>query len=318
LEEIMGKAQPLRRCILVTSALVCLLLATGVAQADDDVRALDTERTTLGTLLSKPAVLPTGLREGFRAICQDVVTVEEYERLTGVHRRLGIGVFGGIGILTGGSAGHGTITGDKLQADFGDIWEAFGFGGGVDLAIMVMPLYTVHVGIGASYHAGATLTDSYGQNTWDDLVAMPMYLAVRINLPLGVGPDKWFDFENPDIAAEKFGMILVPFVKLAGVGYLMREVYVDGWIVEPGKASVGGKEQYFRRGIYGGAYAGGGLEIRVGSIGVWGQAGFRYVWHPKLTLRFDELLTNGDFYDITLEFGITYYFGSGRLIKVGT
>jgi len=301
----------MRTFLFAALTAACLILAAGIVEASDGPDDYSLGEASLASLL-KVTFPEQGPTFGFLNVCQDVVTVEEYERLTGVHKRLGFGFFGGIQILGGGSAGHGHILGRKLEADFGDIWGAFGFGGGVDFSVMVMPIYTVNFGIGAAYHAGQT----FDGNAWSDLVALPFYLGVRINLPLGGSMERWFDFQNPDIAAESHGMVPIPYIKAKAIGWFMKEIQIDGWAVEPGKQAVGGTEEYFRRGIYGGAYGGFGIEARFSALGFYAEVGFRYIWHPKLTLRFDELLTNGDFYEVTAEFGIVYYFGSGRIIKI--
>jgi hypothetical protein len=301
----------MRTFLFAALTAASLFLAAGVVEASDGPDDYFVGETSLASLFKVPTPGPTF---GFLNVCQDVVTVEEYERLTGVHKRLGFGFFGGVQILEGGSAGHGYIVSENrtLKADFGDIWSAMGFGGGIDFSVMVMPIYTVNFGVGAAYHVGQT----FDGNTWDDLVALPFYLGVRINLPLGVSMERWFDFQNPDIAAESHGMVPIPYIKAKAIGWFMKEIQIDGWAVEPGKKAVGGKEEYFRRGIYGGAYGGFGIEARFSALGFYAEAGFRYIWHPKLTLRFDEMLTSGDFFEITLEFGIVYYFGSGRIIKI--
>jgi hypothetical protein len=283
---------------------------SGTASADAPAEKGDrTVPSSLGRFVDLPDV---GSLEGLNPTLQDVVTVEEYERLTGVHKRLGFGPLAMGGILGGGTAGKGLILGRLLDVTYTDIWDPVGFGGGLDFSIMVMPLYTVNFGVGIFYRTG----DSSGGNTWTDLQALPFYLGLRVNLPWGVSMDRWLDFENPDIAYGKL-FLPIPFIKIQAVGFFMNEVRVDGWAVEPGKASVGGDEEFFRRGIYGGFYGGGGFELRFENIGIVMEIGMRYIWHPKLTLRFDELLTNGDFFDIQTQASIVYYFGSGRLIKVG-
>ncbi len=309
----MGKGILKIACLF--SVLAALVMSSaGNCFACDEESASAADDPSLKGIIAQPEIIaiPPRLADFVRA-CQDVVTVEEYERLTGVHKRLGIGLWGGFGILGGGTAGSGTILTRKLEAGFSDIWASFGMQGGIDLSIMVMPLYVVNVGVGVNFHDG----QSFDSCDWDGLSAVPIYLGVRFNLPLGVGFEHWLDFENPDLAAETNAIIPIPYVKFKAIAYYMKEVYVDGWVVEPGKAAVGGVEQFFRRGIYAGAYAGGGIELRLSSIGIYAEIGFRYVWHPKLTRRFDQMLTNGDFSEITAEFGAVYYFGSGRLIKVG-
>jgi hypothetical protein len=180
----MGKGKSLRRSILLACTAVTLFLFAQTAWADNSVEdTSDYQWKHLSSIFDTPVILDTpDFDAGFAPILQDVVTTEEYDRLTGVHNRIGFGLFGGIGLLSGGAAGHGTILGQVMDADYGDIWSIMGTSGGVDLTIMVMPIYTINVGIGALYHAG----DSTGGNTWDPLVAIPFYLGMRINLPLGV------------------------------------------------------------------------------------------------------------------------------------
>ncbi len=309
----MGKGKPV--CALVAGILpVLIALAAGTCCAEvTDAESSAGDGAADRLLDLRPCLLPSRPPEGFLRARQDVVTVEEYEKLTGVHKRLGLGVWGGFNLLGGGDAGSGTILTRTLTAGYSDIWATFGLHGGVDLSIMVMPLYIVNIGVGVDFHDGQNFDDC----DWDGLMAVPIYLGMRINLPIGVSLDHWLDFENPDLAAESNPIIPIPYVKIKGIAMYMKEVYVDGWVVEPGKAAVGGIEQFFRRGIYGAAYAGGGIELRMSSIGIYAEVGMKYVWTPKFTRRFDEFLTNGDFYEICAEFGAIYYFGSGNLIKVG-
>jgi len=283
--------------------------ASGTAQADPG-RTL-TRFLDLGPLLS-PEEHPFQ-SSPLLSVTQDVITEAEYNRLTGVRKRVGVSVFGLTGFQGGRDAGRFRTSYANMyttQVAFDDLFTIEGTGFGVEVSLIVAPCYSVHLGGGYLYHKGKP----FENNTFSDLSRLPFYLALRLNAPLALSFDRWLDFENPEYIT---GMI--PFVKIKLQGTWWNRVELSGAALPFYESS----RDYFVQGLYPEGYIGGGVEFRVGPIAVFGEAGAYYqLVAPRLSKYFakdptspDEIIPGLPF-EFAFQAGITYYFGSGRIFHI--
>lgn len=299
-----------RRIASIAPLAVCaVILAAGAAQADPG--------SSLFGFLDDPILLapaPHPISSSrLLSVGQDVITEAEYDRLTGVRKRVGVSVFGVMGFMGGPDAGKLRLNYSDLQTtqvDYADLFNVEGTGFGAEVSLIVAPAYSVHMGAGLLYHKGKP----YGNNDWSDLYRYPFYLGIRLCAPLALSFSRWLDFENPEYVTG-----LIPFFKLKIQGTYWREVEISGSSLPYYENS----RDYFVEGFYPELFAGGGVEFRVGPFAVFGEAGINFqLIAPRLSKYFemdpteqDEIVPSVPF-EFVFQGGVTYYFGSGRIFTI--
>ncbi|GEM_PF-2853689 len=280
-------------------------------------RAFADSQASIRGLLDEPGLLSLLERSSvagrFAPVAQDAITESEYDRLTGVRKRVGISLIAGFGLMGGSDAGafrykySDTSTG---STSYNDLFDTEGYGGAVEVSLIVSPAYSVHLGGGVLHHKGGP----FANNDFTDLYRFPFYLGVRLNAPLALDFDKWLDFENPEYVTG-----LIPFVKVKLQGTWWSRVEISGAALPPYETS----RDYFVQGLYPELGGGGGVEFRVGSIAVFGEVSLSYqLFSPRLSKYFandptseDEIVPGVPF-EFFFQGGLTYYFGSGRIFHV--
>ncbi|MHC5079149.1 MAG: hypothetical protein ACYTHN_09030 [Planctomycetota bacterium] len=285
------------------------LFGSGLAHAE--------ESPSISSYLSDPVLdvlLPHQNRlHPLIPVTQDVITEAEYNRLTGIRKRVGVSVYGGFALMGGNDAGafrvnyaNTTTTSVKYR----DLFNIEGTMFGIEVSLIVAPCYSVHLGGSFLYHQGKP----YENNSFTDLYRYPFYLGLRLNAPLALSFDRWLDFESPEYVTG-----LLPFIKVKLVGTWWSRVEVSGTALPYYESS----RDYFVQGLYPEAYGGGGIEFRVGSIALFGEVGVTYqLFAPRMSKYFSRDPTSPDEivpglpFEFTFQGGITYYFGSGRIFQV--
>jgi hypothetical protein len=267
---------------------------------------------------SFPAPTPQRWTVGsFLSAAQDTITEEEYNRLTGVRKRIGVALWGLTGVLGGGNAGRLRLRYSDTstsEVSYTDIFDTGGVGFGGEVALIVAPFYSVHFGGGYLYHNGRP----YRGNDFADLNRYPFYIGLRFNVPMALGFDRWLDFENPEFV---YGF--VPYGKIILQATWWQQVEVSGSALpsyEPDRT-------YLVQGIYPEVGLAGGLEIRLGGpvagLALFGEAGLTYqVMPPRLSKYFSKdpsfshEIIPGLPFELFFRGGLIYYFGSGRIFNV--
>ncbi|MHC4598312.1 MAG: hypothetical protein ACYS47_04845 [Planctomycetota bacterium] len=297
-----------------TAWIVAVLAIAALFSAQE---ARGESRTSVASFLDEtlaPAPLfPTLRGAPLVPVTQDVITEAEYDRLTGVRKRVGVSAFGLFAMMGPGGAGRLRVNyadTSTTSVDYEDLFTIEGMGGGVEVSLIVAPAYSVHLGGGFLYHQGKP----FKNNSFTDLYRYPVYLGLRLNAPLALGFDRWLDFENPEYVA---GML--PFVKIKIQATWWNRVEVSGNALPTYEAS----RDYFVQGLYPEIVGGGGIEFRFGPLAFFGEvsASFQVV-NPRLSKYFAKDPTEpneiipGAAIEFTIGGGITYYFGSGRIFHV--
>jgi hypothetical protein len=279
--------------------------------------ALGESRTSVARYIDEalaPATLLPSLGGApFLPVTQDVITEAEYDRLTGVRKRVGVSVFGLFGLMGPGSAGRLRVNYSDTyttSVDYEDLFTIEGTSGGLEVSLIVAPAYSVHFGGGFLYHQGKP----HKNNDFTDLYRYQCYLGLRLNAPLALGFDRWLDFENPEYVT---GML--PFIKIKIQAVWWNRVEITGAAL----STTDSGRDYFVQGLYPEIVGGGGIEFRFGALAVFGEisASFQVI-NPRLSKYFsndpaspDEIIPGAP-YEFTIGGGITYYFGSGRIFHV--
>jgi hypothetical protein len=265
--------------------------------------ALTPQRWTIGSLLS---------------CAQDTITEDEYNRLTGVRKRIGIGVWGMMGVLGGPDAGSLRLKYSDTSTSgvsYTDLFDPAGIGFGGEACLIVAPFYSVHFGGGYLYHQGKP----YRGNDWSDLARIPFFIGLRFNAPLALEFDRWLDFENPE-----FVNGLIPYAKLILQATWWNRVEVSGAALPSYEPT----RDYFVQGIYPEVGAAAGIELRLGKpvdgLALFAECGLTYqVLTPHLSLYFSKDpsagthdIVPGSPYEFFFRGGLAYYFGSGRIFNI--
>ncbi|MHC4778513.1 MAG: hypothetical protein ACYTFG_08065 [Planctomycetota bacterium] len=294
--------------IAVVLASAALFMA-GTARGDSD---LSVTRYLQNPDLITPVPHPFHT-SGLSPVTQDVITEAEYDRLTGVRKRVGVSLFGYFALMGGSNAGRLRVNYSDTfttSANYEDLFTIEGTSGGIEVSMIVAPAYSVHLGGGFLYHQGKP----WKNNDFSDLYRYPIYLALRFNAPLALGFDRWLDFENPEYVT---GML--PFVKVKLQATWWNRVELSGSALPFYEAS----RDYFVQGLYPEIVGSGGVEFRLGALAIFGEvsASFQLI-NPRLSKYFSKDPTNPDEiipgapFEFAIGGGITYYFGSGRIFHV--
>jgi hypothetical protein len=265
-----------------------------------------------GSALDDPGALPLTVN-ALIATAQDAITEDEYNRLTGVRKRVGFTLFGGFGLMGGSNAGRLRVNYSDTfttSAEYADLFDIEGYSGGAEVSLIVTPFYSVHFGGGVLHHKGGP----YKGNDFTDLLRFPFYLGLRLNAPLALSFDRWLDFQNPEYVTG-----LIPFAKVKLTGVWWNRVEISGSALPSYESS----RDYFVQGLYPEIYGGGGVEFRIEAIAVWAEVGMAYqLFSPRLSKYFENDPTSEDPivpgvpFEFSFTAGLTYYFGSGRIFHV--
>ncbi|MCU0722309.1 MAG: hypothetical protein MUC63_01600, partial [Planctomycetes bacterium] len=128
------------------------------------------------SLLDAPAlpdpVPPQWTVGSFLASAQDAITEDEYNRLTGVRKRIGVSLWGMTAVLSGPDAGRLRLQYSDTstsEVSYTDLFDTAGVGFGGEVSLIVAPCYSVHFGGGYLYHKG----QPYRGNDFTDLNRYP-------------------------------------------------------------------------------------------------------------------------------------------------